>query len=166
MGIAVAGSDLIRGVLMFLKGVEVAGALGSFFLWLRLGGSMPGGGGSFLLWLRFPVLVKPGAGATLGTEMVGVAGCWVVVVVVGREERASKSERWFANVFWEARILRTEGVSLDWFPVFASRQYLRIALSLSLLLSSFSSLSSLPLPLPQTPKKITYFFPLPFPSLP
>ena len=32
-------------------------------------------------------------------------------------ERASKSDRWFANVFWDWRILRTAGVDLPWVAV-------------------------------------------------
>ena len=34
-----------------------------------------------------------------------------------RAERASKSLRWFENVFWESRILRTAGVTLPWLTI-------------------------------------------------
>lgn len=65
-GVEIGGSSGLRdGVEDFLKGVEIAGAFGSFFLWLRFGGSMPDGGGSFLLWLLLPVLVRPGPGVNV-----------------------------------------------------------------------------------------------------
>ena len=48
--------------------------------------------------------------------MVGVEveGCELFGREEERAERASKSERWFAKVFWERRILRTAGVDFPW----------------------------------------------------
>lgn len=60
----------------------------------------------------------------------GVAGVAVVVTAAeeegggaagARAARASASERWFANVFWDWRILRTAGVTLP--CVAGNRQY-------------------------------------------
>lgn len=65
------------------------------------------------LYPRFDCAVV-GAGA-------GVAGVAVAVAAAeedgggaagARAARASASERWFANVFWDWRILRTAGVTL------------------------------------------------------
>jgi len=73
--------------------------------------------GSFFLCERLPVLVRFGVDVPEEERAAGVAGR-VGWEEVGREEesaeRASKSLRWFANVFWESRILRTAGVTLPW----------------------------------------------------
>jgi hypothetical protein len=76
---------------------------------------------SFFLWERVPLFVSCGAVATVLGEArtIGVAGV-EETGCNGRgtdEERASKSERWFAKVFWDWRILRTAGVTLPWLTV-------------------------------------------------
>jgi hypothetical protein len=53
------------------------------------------------------------AGHVLAAGVGGGTTCgWEV-----RAARASASERWFANVFWESRILRTAGVTLPWLTI-------------------------------------------------
>jgi hypothetical protein len=77
---------------------------------------------SFFLWERVPLLVRFGGaiGTVLGVaRTTGAAGVEATGCEgAGRdEERASKSERWFAKVFWDWRILRTAGVTLPWLTV-------------------------------------------------
>jgi len=58
--------------------------------------------GSFFLWERVPLLVRCGAAATAlgGARTTGAAGVEEAAEAAGRvEDKASKSERWFANVF-------------------------------------------------------------------
>lgn len=74
------------------------------------------------LYPRFDCAVVGAGVAAAGAAVVAAAVEEVVVEVVREEEgggcegaraaRASASERWFANVFWDWRILRTAGVTL------------------------------------------------------
>lgn len=77
--------------------------------------------GSFFLCERVPLLVRCGAAEPGVERIAGVDG---IAAAAGWEdagppsaERASKSERWFANVFWDWRILRTAGVTLPWLTI-------------------------------------------------
>jgi hypothetical protein len=74
---------------------------------------------SFFLCERLPVLVRFGVDVPEEERTAGVRGRVGCEMVGGEEsaERASKSERWLANVFWERRILRTAGVTLPWLTI-------------------------------------------------
>jgi hypothetical protein len=80
------------------RGVDIAGAFRSFFLWERFSVLVEGGGplGSFFLWERVPVLVRFGFEAPGVERIAGVAGMegmdWGWEEDVGREvERAERA---------------------------------------------------------------------------
>lgn len=91
----------------------------------------------------YPLFDCAAVGAGLAVAGAGVAAAVVEGTAAAVEEggasaaRASASERWFANVFWDWRILRTAGVTL---PCVAFSHV------------SFLSLNS-SLPIPQSPTR-------------
>ena len=94
--ITTSGTVTPLGVWTFRRGVA-AGALGSFFLCERFAGGAGAGAA------EAPAGVEGATMSGSGTEADGFAAA-----------RASASERWFENVFWDWRILRTAGVTLPW----------------------------------------------------
>jgi hypothetical protein len=75
---------------------------------LRRGVGVDTAFGSFFLWERVPLLVRLVAAAVAGTVVFGVARTAGVVgvemtgwEVAGSDDKASKSDKWFAKVFWD-----------------------------------------------------------------
>lgn len=93
--ITTSGTITPLGVWTFRRRVA-AGALGSFFLCERFAGGAAVGAEA-----DAPAEVEDAMTRGCGAEAEGLAAA-----------RASASERWFENDFWDWRILRTAGVTL------------------------------------------------------
>lgn len=117
-------------------GPGVSSSDSAFFLWLRLlvfmefevafaAGVLAGAPSRLLCWLGCLGLSGPGVldGEARAVYWFGCLGLSVCRFECGADDvpeeleveraaRASASERWFANVFWDCRMRRTLGVTL------------------------------------------------------